>query len=83
MGEHKLKPYGALKAKWEAQKSVGTHHRYIWRSSEKGAFRYPKELYGALKSRREFKRVRKWIKDRGFRGPERVELMLNISGIDE
>lgn len=86
MSEHKLRPTtisATIKAKWEDQKAVGTHHRYIWRSSEQGNFKYPKELYGALKNRRTFKQMRFWVKRQGLRGQDRAILMANISGIDE
>ena len=86
MGEHKLRPTtisATIKAKWEDQKSVGTHHRYIWRSSEKGTFKYPKELYGALKTRRKYKQMRFYAKQLGVRGPDRRELLMNLMGIDE
>jgi hypothetical protein len=84
MGEHKRPVVQHRKDQFENNKADLRHKRYIWRSNEgAGTFKYPPSTYGALKTRREFKRVRQWVKQDGFRGAERRELMLNIMGIDE
>lgn len=84
MGEHRLRPstLGAkLKARWENSKAVDTHHRFVWRSGEKGTFQYPKHLYGPM-TRRQYKNARKFLK-KTLNGHERHEVMRNLIGRDD
>lgn len=82
MGEHRQPEQAAKKAKWDSLRGVDLRHkRYVWRSSEKGTFKYPSGTYGALRTRREYKIARKFIKSTGLRGKERTMVMLNIMGV--
>lgn len=84
MGEHKRPVNTLQKQKWDELRGVDLRHkRYIWRSSEKGTFRYPEGTYGALRTRREFKVARKYIKSTGLRGSERTRLMDIVMGVVE
>lgn len=87
MGEHQRAPLTGQKAKWDALRGhqLDTRGKVKWESGRKGTFMYHKAkpgLYGALRTRRQYKTVRHMLKRRGFTGHDKRELLYNIMGID-